>query len=297
MKTWQTLYRLATAFYRKSGGNNINSDGYTIMETLVVLGVTSLMFAAMLVAFNGRQARTEFTQAVRDYESMLQGIISDVNNGYYSSDGYKCISAGPDYVPDLALSPSNETGTNGDCIFIGKLLGVGLNGASPQSEYNTVYPMIGSRITEVAGATTAYYNSFQENYKNTTIGIGMANAKNNTFQLQTVKAYYKIGAVEKNAKYIAFINNKTNPVSGGGQSTENQVVFLPFDNAFFYSADGKYNVSNPMSTTPAKITLCLKGQNGQRAEIELGSDPGVSGAYSAGSILTVLDTEATGVCA
>ena len=50
-----------------------------------MLSVTTLMFIFIATAFMGRQRRAEFNQSVRNFEAMLQTIISETANGSYQS--------------------------------------------------------------------------------------------------------------------------------------------------------------------------------------------------------------------
>lgn len=96
-----------------------NRGGFTIIETLITLSISSALFVIIMVAFSGRQGRVEFAQGMRDIESYILDKANDVRNGYYPQSGLDCSFNG------LALSFSagtNKQGTNSPCVFLGKVM-------------------------------------------------------------------------------------------------------------------------------------------------------------------------------
>lgn len=124
-----------------------NGNGYTIIEVLVVLAVTAGLFVSAAIMIAGRQNRTAFEQAVRGMQSYLQSAIDEVVVGHYPNGGsFQCTAtaSGP------AISAgSNSQGTNGGCVFVGKVIQFGVAGTNP--EQFRVYTIAGLRVT-AAGA-------------------------------------------------------------------------------------------------------------------------------------------------
>jgi hypothetical protein len=109
-------------------------QGYTIVEVMIFLAVSSALFVAVAVTFAGRQARTEFSVAAREMESRLQDIINDVSTGYYARpSNFNCTASasGP-----FITGGSNQQGANDDCIFIGRVAHFDTGG--PQYDVYTV---------------------------------------------------------------------------------------------------------------------------------------------------------------
>jgi type II secretory pathway pseudopilin PulG len=99
------------------------SGGYTILETLIVIAVSSAMFLAAVSAFGGRQEQVQFTQAVRDLESKLLDVINDVNTGFFENPGsISCQGSLPGARPTLADTGGTGQGASEDCIFLGKTI-------------------------------------------------------------------------------------------------------------------------------------------------------------------------------
>lgn len=124
----------------KRGGLAASVQGFTIVETLIVLAVTSMLFVSVALLINGRQNRTDFLVGVRSLQQQFQQIINETTSGYYPNNGdFSCSVAGP---PLSITSVSTALGKNQDCIFAGKTVVVG--GTSHLDNYS-VYPLAGRR--------------------------------------------------------------------------------------------------------------------------------------------------------
>jgi prepilin-type N-terminal cleavage/methylation domain-containing protein len=104
----------------KKGGRLGSASGFTIVETLIVLAVSSVLFVVAGMMISGRQAKTEFQVGVRDVQTKVQQVVNEVKSGYYPSVPFSCSDGG---VGDLTISPGAEAqGTHGSCIFVGKAI-------------------------------------------------------------------------------------------------------------------------------------------------------------------------------
>jgi hypothetical protein len=95
--------------------------GYTILEVLIFIGVSSAIFFSAMTAIGGRQEQVQFAQAVREFDAKIRDILNDVTTGYFPTN--QTISCGIDPVqkrPRILVDTNAELGTNDDCIYIGK---------------------------------------------------------------------------------------------------------------------------------------------------------------------------------
>lgn len=100
--------------------------GYTILETMIFLAVSAAMFVSAMAFINGRQGRTEFSTAVRDFESSINDLANDVSNGYYAN----ATAAGRPFYCSISGSAiaikddktTDQQGSSQGCIFIGKAI-------------------------------------------------------------------------------------------------------------------------------------------------------------------------------
>lgn len=101
------------------------TKGFTIVETLIVLAVTSLLATSTLLLVSGRQGRTEFSTGVRGVESLLRDISNDIADGYYAntagSQYLTCSSVTATSVV-LGTAVADNQGSNTGCVVIGKAI-------------------------------------------------------------------------------------------------------------------------------------------------------------------------------
>lgn len=123
------------------GGTEKRSQGFTIVETLIVLAVTSSLFVMAAIVINGRQQKTDFQVGIRNLQQQIQQVINETRSGYYPSSGtFNCSATAGSNV--RLTAGSNTQGQNQDCTFVGKTLVVG--GNSHRDNY-TVYSLAGKR--------------------------------------------------------------------------------------------------------------------------------------------------------
>jgi prepilin-type N-terminal cleavage/methylation domain-containing protein len=96
------------------------SRGYTIIEIMVVLAISSVLVLMAMTFLNGNQSQTEFSQSMRDLQSQVQSWIDSVPNGdaYGSIDDTYCHLSGNIKI-DTGGRPANASP---DCIFLGKAI-------------------------------------------------------------------------------------------------------------------------------------------------------------------------------
>jgi type II secretory pathway pseudopilin PulG len=126
----------------KKGGYRKASQGFTIVETMIVLAVTGLMFISAVILIGGRTARTQFTTASNDLKQQLEQVINETASGYFPSQGNFSCTAGAGGAPTLANGSQNQ-GTNGGCIFLGKVVQFG---ASDVPDQFLTYAITGNRL-------------------------------------------------------------------------------------------------------------------------------------------------------
>lgn len=96
--------------------------GYTIVETMIFLGVTGVLLISAMSLMNGRQASVQFSQAVTDAQSRMQDAIGQVATGFYPNDGsFSCVVTAAATPPSFTNTPSPQ-GTSNDCVYLGKAL-------------------------------------------------------------------------------------------------------------------------------------------------------------------------------
>lgn len=129
-------------------------NGYTIVETMIFIVVSTALFFGAMTAIGGRQQQVQFTQAVRNFDSQLKDLMNDVSTGFFPSQGnVSCsisINALAQERPDIGPKTVDEEtgqGTSDRCVFVGKALQFGPASATGASENDKilVYTLVGRR--------------------------------------------------------------------------------------------------------------------------------------------------------
>jgi len=132
------------------------AEGFTIVETLIVLAVTAGMFVVAALAFSGQQEKTRFTQGTRDAESKILDVANDVSAGFFAeTDEWECLPSATSSPIVQRSSLGAGQGTNQACIFIGKALQFGPDDANCSNNCTTmrIATVVGHRTTTPASGT------------------------------------------------------------------------------------------------------------------------------------------------
>ncbi|HVV66698.1 MAG TPA: prepilin-type N-terminal cleavage/methylation domain-containing protein [Candidatus Saccharimonadales bacterium] len=129
--------------------------GYTIIEVMIVLAVSGLMFVIAATFINGKQEKTAFTQGVNEMASRVQDVIEQVTDGNYSDIPLKC--TGSPSGTTIGSDPTETQGTNSSCVFIGKFFHFGVSGTPTNYELFSLAAFFGSTslgadVTPITGA-------------------------------------------------------------------------------------------------------------------------------------------------
>lgn len=234
--------------------------GYTITEVMIVLAVTGAMFAAVAVLLRGRQADAQFIQAVRDLESRIQIVVSDVRNGYYNNEGVGCNPAS--WTPDF--STPAESGTSTGCVFMGKAMSFLTEGDTDEIRITTI---VGKQFKDgsnrlppatLAEAGTAALPEFQ--------------TVTQSFGLKATSVRLIGDSNKTDRGSLAFLND----ISGSGGSA-NAIRLYYVKNSASTGAVASAGVDSAFNTTAnyEEITngvmICVVGSNGKVGEITIGA--------------------------
>jgi prepilin-type N-terminal cleavage/methylation domain-containing protein len=123
----------------KLGGRRKTSMGFTIVEVMIVLAVSSIILLSAITLVNGRQNHTEFTTGIDSLQQQLQQIVNETASGYFPGvGGFTCQAAGSG--PVTFSGGAKAQGTNQGCVFLGKAIQFGLG---PTDDQIAVIPLVG----------------------------------------------------------------------------------------------------------------------------------------------------------
>jgi hypothetical protein len=125
------------------GGKQIQSHGYTIVETLIFLAVSGMMFVIAAVFISGKHEQVQFRSDVRTFSTSLESVLNTTTDAQYRPT-----------MADLECNADTSThgrqGTNGKCIFLGEMFYVDSAPGSSEDTYAT-QSISGDRQITVGG--------------------------------------------------------------------------------------------------------------------------------------------------
>lgn len=216
--------------------------GYTIVEVMIVVGISALIFVASWSLFAGQGATASFSQTMVDISSAISSRIKDVTSGISSTQGYKCSLVGS--PPRPVLSAGSGSGNNQDCLALGKAFE-----AIPGEKSLRIYSVLGTRQQYVGGTPAGLPNSLDES--NTTTATANGNDLSDKFDFsgaEIVSSKVNSGSGDSDSRlvgyYLDFAAEDTNSQNGSLGSS-----------AWAYSYLG--NIQNP-----ASVKDCIEGSCG-----------------------------------
>lgn len=95
--------------------------GYTILEVMIFLAVSGVLFALVFPTVGNSQDKVKFTQSVQDLQNKINDILNDVSTGYFPNSDATCTIANSTAPPVITPGGSVQ-GTSQGCVFLGKVL-------------------------------------------------------------------------------------------------------------------------------------------------------------------------------
>lgn len=250
--------------------------GYTIVEVMIFLAVTSALFLVAMVAINGRQAQTEFAQGARDFHSRIDDIINDASNGNFPTTPNLTCNVSGDSAPNVnsdSGSPKDQ-GTNQDCINMGKVVQLKIN-----SKDLSLYTVVGRRQTSAKNDVS----NFGEAKPVAAIGGGLVEQQTIQGDIEPTDIIVKRGPViDDNYGAIGFFTSFGDKDLNNNKVSFGDVIVVPLiSNQKLASTEMDIvNAIDALATTPPAgppdaIVVCLQqggaGNGGKRAAIVIGS--------------------------
>lgn len=224
--------RLTTNAYaileRMKGGRK--AHGFTIIETLVVLGVSTALFVAVVATMSGRQGRTQFAQSIQDVKSQIQQVMNDVGSGFYpDTNNFTCSAS----VSGPAISSgSSKQGANTGCIFLGKVIQFQVSNTSGNEQLQ-VYTVAGLQRDSAGKEVDTYAAAKPVVIAPSTANPTMPDASTKgivKYGLKLEKMYY--GSSNTNIGAVGFLNSLASYSTGGGNpdSSSQNINVVPVNN-------------------------------------------------------------------
>jgi type II secretory pathway pseudopilin PulG len=269
------------------------APGFTIVEVLIVLVVTGLLFLSAVALISGRSGQAEFDQSSRDFQQQIQDAITQVEAGNYNGTPKDCtISAGNSSLVFNGTSTGGQ-GTDNNCIFIGNVLQFGLNNGTGFDTYvlggqrtvvaqngssedvtglNNALPTIvetgGSQLDVVPGSLEYglhTYTKLSASSMNYSTNGGLSLTPIGAFALVYSFAQYSGGNIKSGSQQVNVV-----PVVG---STLNE---SPSQLESLIDGSGSpFRTASPDNSSGTEVTICTKSAStNQYALVTIGSGNG-----------------------
>ena len=109
----------------KKGGYRQLSHGFTMVEVLIVLAVTSSLLIVAMVIISGRLQRTEFAVGSRQIRQDIEKVFNEASSGFSGSRAnFGCSGSTSGSAPVISSSAKSQ-GRNSSCVFLGKVIVLG----------------------------------------------------------------------------------------------------------------------------------------------------------------------------
>jgi type II secretory pathway pseudopilin PulG len=212
---------------------NCHTNGFTVVETMIVLAVTGLLLGSAMVLIGGKQNQAAFNQSIRQIQSQIQQRINEVSTGYYANQGnIQCNGTGGVVV--LTQGTGTEQGANAGCIFLGKALQFKV-GASDPEQFN-VFSIAALQKGGPGGAESSSLPLAKPKAIAPPSSDPTGNTPNATETqilqngLSTYRMWYNNGAGDRTIGSVAFVMSMAQFASNGAiASGSQQVDVVPID--------------------------------------------------------------------
>lgn len=246
--------------------------GYTIIEVMIVLAVSGVMFVIAASFISGKEESTAFTEGTNEFASQLQTIIAQVVDGQYSDISFSCavnpISDGLSFNK-TAPQPNSTQGTNSACDFLGKFMHF--------SEANdpTAY-----EVFSLANARTSESLTYVTPVTGDGIDLTVQQTIPQSLQVQDVKVTDSTTGIVSTSYGIGFTQSQGSCLNNNcitGAQTVNMIYSPGLDapnGATLTESEAKIAITGHLSTASAAV-ICLTDGN-RYAKISLGNSSNAS---------------------
>ncbi len=259
----------------------LSGRGYTIFEVMLFLAITGALFVSTFALMQGQQRRTQFTQGMRDIESKLRDYINDVSTGYFPEVGsFTCaVNSG---TIEFAVGAGDSTGTNLDCVFLGKAIQAQRRPLAA-SDVLYAYTVVGKRRVAAGSTTRDTYDYSQAEADPTAVvdnSIGLD--KTEQFELPWGVRLVEIDEPDNSKSMLGLygtLSQTLTSLPGNNESGAQQIRPVLYDLfiedsqtdavAHINDTDAYGNLATPFTAW----SLCFKRDDGkEQAKITIGGD-------------------------
>lgn len=262
-------------------------SGFTVVEVMVVLAVTGLLFLSASALISGRSDQTEFDQSIRAIQQQIRNTINGVATGGYTTlNDFQCNSSSGLHI--TTAGPQTQ-GTNYGCVFLGQVMQFAVGSSSPE-QFNT-YTIAGlqnppsqtlaaSTPTVISPASTAQPGAPSDDFSSNNLEYGLHVYKmwygnNRTHTVGAVGFFYHVDQTSSNGlqqldllpvigtslhQLVNTAVNQVNPPHNWGANPVNPVggVSICFASGST-NQSGLITIGNGNSSSQLSVSLTVMG--------------------------------------
>jgi type II secretory pathway pseudopilin PulG len=197
--------------------------GYTIVEVLIFLAVSSALLASALLLVSGQQQKQQFTQAVREADSKIQDVINDFSTGIFPNINFSCTADNTGSSPTIVYTGTEAQGTRAGCTFIGKVIQFAPQAISNNEGYNII-TVVGRQYKKQPQSSGLIENIIEA--KPRVLRGGSVEPGTFGYGLRVEKVTVDVGGAPTNVGAIGFFASFASDAAGfeGGKQTTQLVA-------------------------------------------------------------------------
>ena len=218
--------------------------GYTVIEVMIFLAISGVIFVTAVLAFQGQQGKTSFEQGMRDLASQLQKYVSEVGTSVLpGADKYACSISISTGRTQLAAGGAG-IGSNQACIFLGRAIQV-----IPTQSKLFAYSVLGNQYDANGETVTSFTSALPE--PAFAAGTDLTDEYNTPWGTVSSSKITKLDGTTADSDLVGFYNSLQDGYQNSGVAGA-QSIF----------AKGYNFVSNVLASTRSDaIKTCIEEQN------------------------------------
>lgn len=218
--------------------------GYTIVEVMLFLAISGVIFAGAVTVFSGQQNRTGFSQGIRDLASQIQKDVDEVSSSVFLGGGnFTCTTSAVTGRAQLSVGTPG-LGSNQDCMFLGRAFQV-----VPTQQKIYVYSVLGNKNTANGEPVTSFLSAMPEPAFST--GTDITKEYDTTWGKLTSSKVTNTAGVASDSDLVGFYNSLQDGYQNSGVAGAQSVFAKGYN----------YVSSDPATARSAAVKSCIEEQN------------------------------------